>query len=141
MHAYDLSRYTKMHTLDFDTALSEIKSGKKRSHWMWYIFPQIQGLGMSSSSQYYAIQNLEETKAFLADSYLGNNLLTICHALLALDSNNPSEIFGYPDDMKLCSSMTLFSCACDDEVFPMVLDKFFDGKKDDKTLKLLGLQA
>lgn len=140
MASYDLSRYTKMHEQDFTAALSEIRSGKKRSHWMWYIFPQIQGLGLSSTSRYYAIQNLEEAKAFLADSYLGNNLFTICRVLLALDSNNPSEIFGYPDDMKLCSSMTLFSCACDDEIFSMVLDKFFAGKKDTKTLKLLGLQ-
>jgi uncharacterized protein (DUF1810 family) len=107
----DLSRFTIAHQNDFETALREIKSGKKRSHWMWYIFPQIYGLGYSYTSQYYAIQSLEEAKAFLADPYLGRNLISICEVLIKLESNDALEVFGSPDNMKLQSCMTLFSLA------------------------------
>ena len=107
---------------------------------MWFIFPQIHGLGHSSNSQYYAIQSLDEATAFLQDPYLGRNMLEICHVLLTLDTNNATEIFGKPDDMKLKSSMTLFSLVPDaDPVFQNVLDKYFDGKRDHRTLKRLGL--
>ena len=135
----DLSRFTEAHKRAYQTALKEIQKGRKTSHWMWYIFPQIHGLGHSSTSRYYAIHGLDEAGAFLHDPYLGGNLLEICHALLALNTNNATEIFGKPDDMKLKSSMTLFSLVPDaDPVFQNVLDKYFSGKRDHRTLEILG---
>ena len=138
----DLSRFTIAHQNDFETALREIKSGKKRSHWMWYIFPQIYGLGYSYTSQYYAIQSLEEAKAFLADPYLGSNLISICEVLIKLESNDATEVFGSPDNMKLQSCMTLFSLADNgNSVFDKVLEKYFDGQPDHKTLSILEKEA
>ncbi len=105
---------------------------------MWYIFPQIQGLGRSSISKFYAIKNLDEAKEFFNNSSLGNNLIEISKSLLELDTNNAREIFGRPDDIKLRSSMTLFARACENnEVFLAVLDKYFNGKQDHLTLKIL----
>lgn len=138
----DLSRFTIAHQSDFETALREITGGKKYSHWMWYIFPQIYGLGYSYTSQYYSIQSLGEAKAFLADPYLGRNLITICEALLGLGSNDATEVFGIPDNMKLQSCMTLFSCADNgNPVFDTVLEKYFDGQPDHRTLRILGKEA
>lgn len=139
MH-YELSRFVKAQQSDYQQALSEIKNEKKTTHWMWYIFPQIKGLGKSSTSQYFAIQSVEEAKAFLNDSYLGGNLLEISQTLLSLNQNNPTAIFGRPDDMKLKSCMTLFACISEeDSVFHKVLDKYFNGKMDKKTLGILHL--
>ena len=136
----DLTRFTVAQKETYQTALKEIKNGHKRTHWMWYIFPQIYGLGHSSTSQYYAIHSLNEADAFLQDPFLGENLVTICHALLVLETNDATEVFGKPDDMKLMSSMTLFSLVTDaNPVFQNVLDKFFNGKRDFRTLKILGL--
>ena len=105
---------------------------------MWYIFPQIAGLGTTEISAYYSIQNLEEAKAYLEEPLLRSHLLEISEALLALESNDANKIFGFPDDMKLKSSMTLFSEANPDiAVFQKVLDKFFNGIKDQKTIDLL----
>ena len=135
--AYNLLRFHKAQQGSYETALAEIRSGRKCSHWIWYIFPQIQGLGFSSTAQYYAIENLEEAKAYLADPVLRERLLEISNALLALDSCDPSEVMGYPDDLKLRSSMTLFSLAepgC--TVFRDVLDKFYDGQEDSRTIAL-----
>ena len=122
----DLKRFTDAQQSSFATALSEIQNGKKRSHWMWYIFPQIHGLGVTPTSQYYAIRSRQEAKDFLADP-----------ALLDLDTNNASHVFGFPDDLKLRSSMTLFAQVSDFDVFQKVLDKYFDGKPDDRTLSIL----
>lgn len=133
----DLKRYTDAQKTSFSTALAEIKSGRKRSHWMWYIFPQIHGLGMTSTSQYYAIRNLQEARDFLADPYLGSNIIEISNALLDLDTNNASAVFGFPDDLKLRSSMTLFAQVSDFDVFQKVLDKYFDGKPDERTLDII----
>lgn len=136
---YDLSRYVVAHEQNYQQALAEIQNGKKISHWMWYIFPQLQGLGKSPISQKYAIKNLEEAKSFLAHPYLGSHLMEISNALLKLKTNNPREIFRHPDDMKLKSSMTLFSHATtENQVFLAVLEKYYDGKQDSKTLMLLG---
>ena len=135
--AYNLSRFHKAQQSSYKTALAEIRSGRKRSHWIWYIFPQIQGLGFSSTAQYYAIENLDEAKAYLADPVLRERLLEISNALLALDSCDPSEVMGYPDDLKLRSSMTLFSLAEPEcTVFRDVLDKFYDGQEDSRTIAL-----
>lgn len=138
---HDLSRFTQMHKRDYQTALAEIRAGRKTTHWMWYIFPQIHSLGTSPPAVFYAIQSLEEAEAFLNDPYLGGHLLEIGNALLALPTNDALAVFGSPDNMKLKSSMTLFAlCAKDDNaVFQKVLDKFFGGKQDQRTLRILGL--
>ena len=109
--SYNLDRFITAQKRDYADALSEIKSGRKRSHWMWYIFPQIHGLGMSGTAQYYAIQSLDEAKAYLKDSYLRGNLIGICEVLLQLDTSNAVAVFGGIDAIKLRSSMTLFMCA------------------------------
>lgn len=136
---YDLSRFVKAHHTDYQLALSEIKNGKKVSHWMWYIFPQIKGLGHSSVSEYYGVQDIGEAKAYLEDPMLGAHLIEICDALLSLDTNDATMVMGYPDDMKLKSSMTLFDAASETlAVFQQVLDKYYQGTKDCRTLKILG---
>lgn len=135
---YDLSKYKLAHQRDYEVALAEIRNGRKLSHWMWYIFPQLKGLGRSTTSEYYGIQNLDEAKEFLADDYLGGHLVEISYALLQVDCNDAKTVMGRPDDMKLKSSMTLFSMATADEsVFKKVLDKFFGGKADYRTIKIL----
>ena len=136
--ASDLSRFLKAQEHDYARALSEIRSGRKRSHWMWYIFPQIQGLGFSQTAQFYAIQDLAEAKDYLAHPVLGARLKEISSALLGLDGLSASEIFGYPDDLKLCSSMTLFRLAdLDCPIFQDVIYKYYDGEADKKTIRIL----
>ena len=136
----DLSRFTEAHARDYAQALGEIRTGRKRSHWMWYIFPQIEGLGRSLMSREYAIRDLAEARAFLADPVLGAHLEEISRALLAQEERDPHRIFGSPDDMKLCSCMTLFAAAAGgDSVYQQVLDAFFPGGPDRKTLAILGL--
>lgn len=136
----DLSRFTKAQEQDFKTAFKEIKNGRKMSHWMWYIFPQIQGLGKSSTSQYYGIKDLNEARAFINDPYLGGNLKKISMALLELEENNAVAIFGKPDDIKLKSCMTLFSCISEEgSIFHKVLGKYFDGRQCKRTLSIIGL--
>lgn len=133
-----LKRFTDAQERDYETALSEIKNGRKRSHWMWYIFPQVKGLGFSATSQYYGITSLDEAKVFLQHPVLGPRLISICKALLALDTDNATQVFGNPDDLKLRSSMTLFAAvAGSDKVFENVLQKFFDGKPDQQSLAIL----
>ncbi|HEY9534504.1 MAG TPA: DUF1810 domain-containing protein [Mucilaginibacter sp.] len=135
----ELQRFIDAQEHDYADALAEIKRGRKRSHWMWYIFPQIQGLGFSEMSKRYAIKNLDEAEAYIAHPLLGQRLIEICTALLDLDGNDAHAIFGTPDDMKLRSSMTLFASLPDAyPVFKSVLDKFFNGKMDNATLNLLG---
>ena len=137
----DLSRFVEAHNQSYETALKEIKNGHKYSHWRWYIFPQIQGLGRSSTSRYYAIKISDEALAFLNDEYLGGHLIEISKALMKLDSDNPTEIFGKPDDMKLRSCMTLFASVSDDNsIFHQVINKYFDGKPDKRTLAILQLK-
>ncbi len=136
--ASDLSRFLKAQEYDYEQALREIRSGRKRSHWMWYIFPQIQGLGFSSTAQYYAIRDLDEAKDYLAHPVLGTRLKEISSALLDLNGLSASTIFGYPDDLKLRSSMTLFRLAdLDCEVFKNVIDKYYDGIPDSRTVDLV----
>ena len=136
----DLQRFIEPQKRDYEIALSEIKQGRKRSHWMWYIFPQIQGLGFSSTSKLYAIKDLSEAEAYLQHPVLGARLLNICNELLKLTSNDAHSIFGSPDDLKLKSSLTLFSSVPNtNPVFQLLLEKFFHGTKDDKTLQIIGL--
>jgi uncharacterized protein (DUF1810 family) len=120
------------------TALAEIKRGRKESHWMWFVFPQILGLGHSSTAKFYGINDLEEAESYLAHPVLGRHLIEISEALLKVENKTATEILGTPDDMKLRSSMTLFAITGNAHpVFKQVLDKYFSGIPDEKTLKLL----
>ena len=133
-----LQRFIDAQKTDYEIALSEIKSGRKHSHWMWYIFPQIHGLGFSETSKFYALKSVDEAKEYLSHPVLGKRLIEISKALLDLPSVNAHSIFGSPDDVKLKSSMTLFASLPNaDPVFQLVLEKFFYGEKDDKTLKII----
>ncbi len=119
-------------------ALSEIKNGKKESHWMWFIFPQLKDLGRSEIAKFYAINSVEEANAYLAHPVLGKHLIEISSALLQIEHKTATEIFGTPDDMKLCSSMTLFANAQNTHpVFEQVLEKYCNGHHDELTVKLL----
>lgn len=136
-----LNRFLSAQEKSYTRALQEIRSGKKRSHWMWYIFPQIQGLGYSPTAQYYAISGMDEAKEYISHPVLGEHLREISSALLELESSDAEEVMGWPDNLKLRSSMTLFSIAdpgC--EVFQKVLNKYFGGEKDAKTIAILGWQ-
>ena len=135
---HNLQRFEKAHQKDFKTALEEVRNGMKISHWMWYIFPQVRGLGFSEISGYYAIENLREAREFLDHPILGKNLLLITAELLKLETKNATIIFGNPDNIKLRSSMTLFSLIRDTSpVFQEVLDKYFGGVQDPQTIRLL----
>jgi len=133
-----LQRFVDAQEQDYATALAEIKNGRKRSHWMWYIFPQVSGLGFSETSRYYAISGREEAGRYLRHPVLGARLLEISRELFNLATDDTTAVFGSPDDLKLRSSMTLFSALPDaDPVFQSVLDKYFEGIPDSKTLKIL----
>ena len=135
----DLSRFVEAHDRSYSRALEEIREGRKQSHWMWYIFPQIVGLGLSSTSRFYAIADLEEARAYMQHPMLGAHMIEICGVLFGLSANDAEDVMGYPDDLKLRSSMTLFSQAVPSvKIFQQVLDKYFDGKMDQKTLEILG---
>ena len=135
-----LDRFISAQATSYEQALSEIRAGRKRSHWMWFIFPQLKGLGSSSNASYYGIEGLAEATAYLQNPTLGNRLIEISRALLALPGNNATTVMGSPDDMKLRSSMTLFSqVEGADVVYEQVLDKYFHGQKDARTLAMLGI--
>lgn len=135
---YKLSRFLDAQNQIYLTALNEVKSGRKESHWMWFVFPQITGLGQSSTAKFYGIVNLEEAENYLAHPVLGRHLIEISEALLKVENKTATEILGTPDDMKLRSSMTLFAIAGNTyPVFKQVLDKYFSGIPDELTLKLL----
>jgi uncharacterized protein (DUF1810 family) len=134
---HNLYRFIEAQETTYDIALSEIKRGRKQSHWMWYIFPQIKGLGFSETSKFYAIEDINEAEELLKHPLLGERLIHICNELLKLESNNANKIFGSPDDLKLRSSMTLFSSLNSNPVFEKVLDKFYNGTKDNKTLQII----
>jgi len=137
---YDLERFVKAQSGTYQTALDEVRNGRKRSHWMWFIFPQIEGLAFSERSQRYSISDICEAEYYLKHDVLGNRLVEISNALLALNIDNATAIFGNPDDMKLRSSMTLFAQVDNaPATFQKVLDKFFGGTPDNKTLRILGL--
>jgi uncharacterized protein (DUF1810 family) len=134
----DLKRFLEAQENDFATALAEIRRGRKQSHWMWYIFPQIAGLGFSSTSKFYAIKDRSEAQNYLAHPVLGERLVEISNALLEVEGKTANQIFGSPDDVKLKSSMTLFGALENtNPIFQKVLDKYFNGGKDQKTLELI----
>jgi len=136
---YDLTRFVLGQELNYEDALSEIRNGRKRSHWMWYIFPQYQGLGSSPTSRRYAIKSMAEASAYLQHPILGPRLLECAEAALGVTGRSAHELFGSPDDMKLQSCATLFASVSPPEsVFERLLKKYFDGTRDEKTLSLLG---
>jgi uncharacterized protein (DUF1810 family) len=135
---FNLNRFTSAQEGIYNRVLAELKNGEKRTHWMWFIFPQIDGLGFSSASKYYAIKSIEEARHFLSHPALGKRLLECAEAVLAVEGRSVAEIFGYPDDMKLKSCMTLFVSVSDAHpVFVRVLEKYFNGEHDARTLQLL----
>jgi uncharacterized protein (DUF1810 family) len=135
---YDLGRFLRAQEGDYHQALSEIMSGRKRSHWMWYIFPQFDGLAISSTSKLYSIKSIDEARAYLAHPVLGPRLLKCAEAVVGVDNRSATEIFGSPDDLKLRSCATLFaSVSPPDSVFDRILEKYFSGERDGKTLRLL----
>jgi uncharacterized protein (DUF1810 family) len=135
---FDLQRFVQAQAGVHDQALAEIRAGRKRSHWMWFTFPQYEGLGYSSMAQHYAIKSIGEALAYLAHPVLGARLVECAETVLAIDDRSISEVFGYPDDLKLRSSVTLFAAvASPDSVFQRVIDKQFAGKADARTLLLI----
>ena len=135
-----LDRFLDAQRGDYAAALAEVRRGRKTSHWMWYIFPQIAGLGQSSTARYYSIRDLEEAREYYAHPVLGQRLREISGALLELRGSDPVAVFGGIDSMKLKSSMTLFAMAApDDPLFRQVLDKYYGGEQDALTLRILGL--
>ena len=137
---YDPDRFVRAQESDFERALAEIKAGEKRTHWMWYVFPQIDGLAFSSTSKYYAIKSLDEARAYLAHPILGPRLLDCAEAVVAVEGRAVTEIFGFPDNLKLRSCATLFACVSPPgSVFERLLVKYYGGVRDGKTLRLLGM--
>jgi uncharacterized protein (DUF1810 family) len=135
---FDLARFTSAQEGVYHRALAEIRAGDKRSHWMWFIFPQVDGLGFSSTAKHYAIKSAEEARQYLAHPVLGPRLLDCAQAVLAVEGRSASEIFGSPDDLKLKSCMTLFeSVAGPGSVFGQVLDSYYQGKRDTRTHEIL----
>jgi uncharacterized protein (DUF1810 family) len=133
--SYDLDRFVRAQDPTFAQVLSQLENGRKTSHWMWFVFPQIAGLGMSAMSQKYAIASLEEARAYLAHPRLGPRLRQCVAALLTVPGRTAHEIFGSPDDLKLHSSLTLFAHAApDDGLFRRALERFFAGAEDRATL-------
>jgi len=132
---FDLERFVRAQEPVYATVLAELRSGHKRSHWMWFVFPQIAGLGHSEMAQRYAIASSDEAAAYLAHPVLGARLRECAGIVAALDQDSAGDIFGHPDDLKFRSSMTLFADVAPDEaVFQACIDKFFDGEPDGATL-------
>jgi len=136
---FDLNRFISAQEGIYDRALAELRDGLKRSHWMWYIFPQVEGLGHSPTTRRYSIKSLEEARHYLAHPVLGQRLKESAEAVLAVQGRSAADIFGHPDDWKLQSSMTLFELVSGPEsVFGRILDKYYQGKRDTRTLQIVG---
>ncbi|HEX2150917.1 MAG TPA: DUF1810 domain-containing protein [Stellaceae bacterium] len=139
---YDLERFVAAQEPVFPTALAELRAGRKRTHWMWFIFPQLRGLGRSATATHYGIGSLDEARAYLAHPLLAPRLELCTNAVLGVEGRTPHEIFGSPDDMKFHSSMSLFALAATDTAGPYrkALDRWWHGAADPETLRLLGLR-
>ena len=136
---HDLRRFLDAQADDYDVALSEIKAGRKRSHWMWYVFPQLDGLAQSATSRRFAVKSLDEARAYLAHPVLGPRLAACAEAALDVVGRSATDIFGSPDDLKLKSSATLFArVSAEGSTYHQILDKYYGGSPDDRTLRLLG---
>ncbi|MBS4095832.1 MAG: DUF1810 domain-containing protein [Sulfuricella sp.] len=138
----DLSRFIDAQRTEYEPALSELRSGKKRGHWMWFIFPQISGLGVSETSRYYGVANIDEATEYLNHPVLGRRLIDCTNAVMAISDSTIDTIFGTPDNLKFISSMSLFSCVKGaPEVFQCALDRFNKGNRDRFTVEILSKQA
>jgi len=134
---FDLRRFVEAQARNYADAIAELKEGRKRSHWMWYVFPQYAGLGRSAMAERFAIRSLDEAKAYLRHPILGPRLVECANAVLAVHGVTAHDIFGSPDDLKLHSSATLFSRLAEPgSVFHQIIDRYFDGKPDKRTLEL-----
>lgn len=138
--SYNLARFVSAQDAVYESVLQELKSGRKRSHWMWFIFPQIKGLGSSSTAKYYAISGVEEAQAYMRHPVLSNRISQCTELVREIKGKTASAIFPYPDDLKFHSSMTLFEFVADKDhnIFHLALNQFFEGQGDPATLKLLG---
>ena len=135
---YDLQRFVDAQEHVYDTVLDELRSGRKRSHWIWFVFPQLRGLGHSPTAVHFGISSLDEARAYLAHPVLGPRLRECARLVARIDSRSADEIFGWPDNLKVRSSMTLFARATDDDSeFRAVLDKFYTGEEDPATVERL----
>jgi uncharacterized protein (DUF1810 family) len=135
---YGLARFVTAQEPVLDRVRAELRRGRKASHWMWFVFPQVAGLGSSPTAQHYAISGLDEARAYLAHPVLGPRLRECAELAAEVEAGSAADVFGYPDDLKLRSSMTLFARAAPDTpVFTAVLDRYFDGEPDPATLELL----
>lgn len=131
-----MEKFINAQNYSYESALNELKSGKKRSHWMWFVFPQVIGLGESDTSEYYAIKSIEEAENYLNHEVLGERLNELCEVLLTLDTTSPEEIFGPIDALKLKSSMTLFDYISPSSIFSEVLEKFYNGERCTTTIDI-----
>ena len=135
---HKLERFLKAQDIDYPRAIEELRSGRKESHWIWYVFPQVAGLGYSAMSQEYAIRSRDEALAYVEHPILGQRLRDCCVALLRHEGSKIEDIMGFPDDLKLRSSMTLFaSVSHNPSIFQQVLDAFFQGQPDERTIDFL----
>lgn len=137
MGDYNLQRFLDAQQGDYKRALTEVRNGRKYSHWIWYIFPQLKGLGMSYNSQYYGISGKEEAEAYLAHPILGKRLREITSAFLQLKGKTAQDVFGALDAMKVLSCMTLFNEVAPDDLFQQVIDRYYQGKTDETTKRML----
>ena len=138
MDKFNLNRFIKAQEETYNSAMDEIKSGSKYGHWMWFLFPQLEGLGSTEMTKKFSIKSLEEAKAYLKNAILGERLLESCEILLKLEDVSISDVMGFPDDLKLRSSMTLFeSASSKNSIFSKVLDEYYESSRDNKTLGLL----
>ena len=137
MTDYNLQRFLDAQQGDYEHALAEVRNGRKHSHWIWYIFPQLKGLGMSYNSQYYGISGKEEAEAYLAHPILGKRLREITLAFLQLKGKTAQDVFGALDAMKVLSCMTLFNEVAPDDLFQQVIDRYYQGKTDEMTKRML----
>lgn len=136
--SHNLGRFVQAQADVYQQALAEVRAGRKQSHWMWYVFPQFDGLGFSSASKMYAIKSVAEAKAYLEHPILGARLVECCEATVGIEGRSAVEVFGSPDDMKLRSCVTLFATVSPTgSVFERLLDKFFQGDRDEETLRLM----
>jgi uncharacterized protein (DUF1810 family) len=139
---HELHRFLAAQEEDYATALAELRAGRKRSHWMWYVFPQYAGLGYSATSQLFAIKSVAEAEAYLRHPVLGHRLVECCETVMRINGSSAMEVFGSPDDMKLRSCATLFAAVAPaGSIFQKVLDKFFAGQRDDRTVQLMDRPA
>ena len=141
MDEYNLNRFVEAQIVTYEGAMLELARGRKKSHWIWYIFPQIVGLGSSDTTKFYSIKSLEEGRAYLEHSVLGPRLIKACEILLNLKDTSMDEVMGFPDDLKLLSSVTLFEAISEpNTIFTKIIEIYFDGERDKTSLEILESQ-